>query len=80
MKTLSMRSVVLGAGLVTAIAFAAGYAVAAQPHMQNALKALENAKSQLELALPDKAGHRVNAINLIDQAIGEVEAGIAAGA
>ncbi|HVM82738.1 MAG TPA: hypothetical protein VMW18_02530 [Candidatus Binatia bacterium] len=59
--------------------FAAGYAIAAQPHMQNALHALRNAKGELEVALADKAGHRVKAIDLVNQAIGEVEVGIAAG-
>jgi len=79
MKTLSVRSVVIGAGIAATVAFTAGYALAAQVHMQNALRALENARSQLQQALPDKAGHRVNAINLVDQAINETEAGIAAG-
>ena len=66
-------AMLLGAG------FMAGGVVAAQPHMMNALHALENAKSQLQEAAADKGGHRVNAINLINQAIGEVNAGIAAG-
>jgi len=55
-----------------------GTAVAYQGHMYNALHALQNAETQLQAAVPDKAGHRVNAINLVNQAIGEVQAGIAA--
>ena len=51
-----------------------------QPHMDNALMDLHHAKNQLNDAMHDKGGHRENAINLIDQAIGEVQAGIAAGA
>jgi hypothetical protein len=47
-----------------------------QPHMQHALHALQNAKSQLEKAEHDKGGHRVKAIELINQAIAEVQAGI----
>ena len=47
-----------------------------QPHMEHALKALENAKIQLEKAEHDKGGHRVKAIDLINQAISEVKAGI----
>jgi hypothetical protein len=35
---------------------------------------------QLEIAIPDKAGHRENAIRIIDNAISEVQAGIDAGA
>jgi hypothetical protein len=47
--------------------------------MQAALRALRNANGELNAALPDKGGHRVNAINLVNQAITETEAGIAAG-
>jgi ribonucleotide reductase beta subunit family protein with ferritin-like domain len=79
MKTISMRSVVIGGVAAATLAFTAGYAFAVQVHMQNALHALENARSQLQMALADKAGHRVNAINLVNQAINETEAGIAAG-
>jgi hypothetical protein len=72
-----MRLMLLGAGVAMAASFAAGFALAAQPHMQNALHALRNSKAELESALTDKAGHRVKAI---DQAIAEVQAGIVAGA
>jgi hypothetical protein len=68
-------------GLVAAIAgagFAAGYAYAAQPHMQAALGYLQNAKGELEAAEANKGGHRATAIRLINQAIGEVQAGMAA--
>ena len=47
-----------------------------QPHMEHALKALENARTQLGEAEHDKGGHRVKAIDLINQAITEVKAGI----
>jgi hypothetical protein len=47
-----------------------------QPHMQAALNELQGAKSELQVALSDKGGHRVRAIRLIDDAIGEVEAGM----
>jgi hypothetical protein len=64
---------------------AAGLAVASlaegqQPHMQAALKALNNAASQLQAAADDKAGHREKAIKLVSQAINEVQNGIQAGA
>lgn len=62
------------------IAFGAGYALAAQPHMTAALSDLRTARHQLNEAIPDKGGHRVKAISLIDEAIGEVQAGITAGA
>ncbi len=79
MATISIRKAALISVFGMAATFAAGYAVAAQPHMQAALRALRNARGELAAALPDKAGHRVNAINLVDQAITETEAGIAAG-
>ena len=47
-----------------------------QPHMKSALEGLRKAKAQLEKAEPDKGGHRVAAIKLIDQAIDEVKAGM----
>ena len=50
-----------------------------QPHMQNALTALENAKDSLDKATPDKGGHRAKAIDLVKNAIDEVKQGIEAG-
>src|SRR5947207_79935 len=73
MRPRTLIAAVCGAGL----AFGVGYAVAAQPHMQAALAALQNAKAELQAAIPDKGGHRVKAIALVDEAIGEVRAGIA---
>jgi len=60
-------------------AFGMGYAIAAQPHMEAALSALETAKHELDVAIPDKEGHRVKAIALVNDAIAEVHAGIKAG-
>jgi hypothetical protein len=54
-------------------------AQAGQPHMVNALDNLRSARHQLEVAESDKGGHRVKAISIIDDAIGEVKAGIEAG-
>jgi len=71
--------IVAGAASLLGVGFMAGTVVAAQPHMVNALHALQNAQAQLQEALADKAGHRVNAMRLINEAIGEVQAGIAAG-
>jgi hypothetical protein len=79
MKTITLRKSTLIVAVAAAAAFAAGYAIAAQPHMMNALHALQRADNELQSALPDKGGHRVNAINLVNQAIGEVNAGIVAG-
>jgi hypothetical protein len=61
--------------------FVGGVAVAAtQVHMRNARADLQAALGALNAAIPDKAGHRVNAIRLTNQAINEVNLGIAAGA
>jgi hypothetical protein len=58
-----------------------GVAVAAtQVHMQNARGDLQSALAQLNAANADKAGHRVNAINYVKQAINEVNLGIQAAA
>lgn len=48
-----------------------------QPHMQAALDALRTAKRHLEMAEADKGGHRVKAMEHVDAAITETEAGIA---
>jgi len=47
-----------------------------QPHMQAAIDQLQAAKSELEEARANKGGHRMRAIELIDQAIAEAQAGI----
>ncbi len=47
-----------------------------QPRMQAALDALKTARRELEAATEDKGGHRKRAINLVNQAINQVERGI----
>ena len=64
---------------IAAVSFAGGCVMAAQPRMVNALNYLQNARAELQAAERDKGGHRVNALRLINEAIGEVQAGIAAG-
>jgi hypothetical protein len=56
--------------------FLVGRATAAQPHMQAALDHLRAAKTELQLAEPDKGGHRAKAIGLVNDAIGQVELGM----
>src|SRR5258705_10173669 len=60
-------------------AFAAGLAYAAQPHMEAALNALLTAQTELKVAEHNKGGHRVKALELVNSAIAQVQAGIAAG-
>lgn len=57
------------------LAFIAGCA-STQPHMQNALDQLSAARSELQAAVPTKGGHRERAIELVDQAINQVEMGM----
>lgn len=49
-----------------------------QPNMQAALGDLRAARASLQRAVPDKQGHRNKAIALVDQAIAQVQAGMAA--
>lgn len=62
--------------LVLAIVTITG-AAGDQPMMQAARADLQTARRELQAALPDKGGHRVNAIRLVNSAIAEVNAGIA---
>jgi hypothetical protein len=68
------RALVVALPLVTV--FGAGVAVGAQPHMTNALQALQTARSELLLASPNKGGHRDQAIELVNRAINQVQLGI----
>ncbi len=47
-----------------------------QPFMEAARADLQKAKSELNLATRDKGGHRAKAVNLVNQAISQVNAGI----
>jgi hypothetical protein len=67
--------------LLVTVAISAGFMVgrvsADQPHMQAALDHLRLAKGELEHADRDKGGHRERALRLTNDAIAEVERGIA---
>ncbi|CAM5735252.1 hypothetical protein MAUB1S_04407 [Mycolicibacterium aubagnense] len=81
MRISKLRPVLVAA--LAAISFTllgAGVAEAAQIHMLNARDALQHAREELQEAVPDKDGHRVDAIHLVDQAIEQVNLGIGAGA
>jgi len=64
---------------VTLLLLSAGIAGAIpdQPNMQAARADLQTAKRELQKATPDKGGHRAKAIGLVNDAIVEVNAGIA---
>ena len=70
---------ILTAGTAGLVAASLAEAEPPQPHMRAALTALQNAANQLKQAEPDKAGHREKAIQLVNEAIGQVQEGIQAG-
>lgn len=72
-----MRRTVLAATVAFFIGGFANQALAErQPRMRDAVAHLEKALSSLKNAAPDKGGHRVKAIGLTEQALGEVREGI----
>jgi hypothetical protein len=79
---MKMRTTIVIALGTLGIGIGAGAALAAvnQPHMTNALAALQTAKAELQAARQDKGGHRAKALGDVNQAITEVQAGIAVGA
>jgi hypothetical protein len=75
MRTSSARALALGTAIAASMGI--GYAIGAQPHMTETISLLQSARGELAQATPNKGGHRERALGLIDQAIGEVHAGIA---
>ena len=75
MTTSSVRTMLLGAAIAASLGI--GYAIGAQPHMNESIALLQSARGELAAATPNKGGHRERALVLIEQAISEVRAGIA---
>ena len=75
MKNSSARKILLGAAIAASMGI--GYAIGAQPHMEASIGLLQNARAELAAATPNKGGHRERAINFVNAAISETEAGIA---
>jgi hypothetical protein len=75
MMNSSVCKALLGAAIAASMGI--GYAIGAQPHMEASIGLLQNARTELAAATPNKGGHREKALGLIDQAISEVRAGIA---
>jgi hypothetical protein len=75
MRTSSARALLLGTAIAASVGI--GYAIGAQPHMAETITLLQSARTELAQATPNKGGHRERALGLIDQAIGEVRAGMA---
>lgn len=77
MNEVTRRQILVGAAMVTSVpVLTAGRALADQPHMDAALDALKAARRELNAATADKGGHRAKAIDLVKEAISEVEKGI----
>ena len=72
----SVRTIALAVSLLSG-GLLAGCALHHQGHMNSALQSLNEAAQQLGLATPDKEGHVVAALHLTQQAISEVELGMA---
>ena len=73
-----MRRAIRPALLLTGaflLSYVAGCA-STQPHMTSALDHLLAAKQELQAATSDKGGHRMKAIELVDDAIAQVQRGI----
>jgi hypothetical protein len=69
------RKALLGTAIAASMGI--GYAIGAQPHMAESITLLQSARAELAAATPNKGGHRERGLALIDQAIGEVRAGMA---
>ena len=77
--TLSQKLPILAIALSTiALSACAGYAAAEidQPHMRSALSGLQNVRAELALATSNKGGHRVLALQHVDEALREVRLGL----
>lgn len=73
-----VMAAVIAVSLATGLG--AGFAMASQPQMQNALSALEAAQNSLQQVHMDKGGHAAAARRLVAKAIEQVQDGINYGA
>lgn len=67
------------AGALLAGGLGGRVALACQGHMVEARRMLLAARHQFEIAAPNKAGHRIDAIRAVDAAINQVSLAIRAG-
>ena len=59
MMNSSARKALLGAAIAASMCI--GYAIGAQPHMEASIGLLQNARTELAAATPNKGGHREKA-------------------
>ena len=74
-RLVSFNRLLMGTAVASSLGI--GYAIGAQPHMEATIALLQNARSELNAATPNKGGHRERALVLIDQTIEQVREGIA---
>ena len=79
MRLFSRAALVIGTILVSsAVGYAIGHADLVPDNMNRAVGDLQAAQRELEVNTLDYGGHRLNALNLVNQAIVEAKASIAA--
>ena len=69
----STLAVLIGLSLYTVVHAQTAGMARHEPHMSAALGHLEQAKAELEKATPNKGGHRERAMQLVDQALQQVQ-------
>ena len=72
---LSIFTLLIGLGLYSALHAQNAQMARHEPHMSAALGHLQQAKAELEKAAPNKGGHKEKALELVNQAIQQVEEG-----
>jgi len=72
---LSTLTLLVGLGLYSALHAQNGQMARHEPHMSAALGHLQQAKEELQRATPNKGGHREKAMELVNQAIQQVQEG-----
>ena len=75
--SLTICALLLGAGMgISSFVYAQSRGMAIhEPHMSAAYGHLEEAKAELDKAAPNKGGHRERAMQLVDQAMQQIEQG-----
>ena len=72
---LSTLTLLVGLGLYSVLHAQNGQMARHEPHMSAALGHLQQAKEELQRAAPNKGGHRERAMELVNQAIQQVQDG-----
>ncbi|MEF0943073.1 hypothetical protein [Rhizobium sp. BR 362] len=71
-----VASLALGTVIMPAAALIAAPAHAEQGNMEAAMRALNSALRSLHRATPNRGGHKARAVQLIEEAMAEVQAGM----